>query len=227
VVDRYAEFDREAAHMTTNSSQQTTGTPAPEGFWKIRHAVIGLGALTVVVLLLMRACGDDESEIHADRQADKPRQAIVVQIPASQWPAPPAPQPPSAPPPAQRPQAAVPPANSNPWAVQTRPRSYGNAGYQQWGRTPLRQPDYVQPSQGLQYRPLESESAAGATRQPQAPVVQQPVPGYRPMAPYDRLSGSSFGTPSYPYGGAYPGYYGPGMYGVPGGGYAPVWPGYW
>jgi len=132
------------------------------------------------------------------------------------------------------PQQKIPePANSNPWAVRTRPRDSGQYSSQQWGQPQPRQPQYVQPQQhlrqpspGPQYRPLEPEQAAAA---PRAPVVQQPVQGYRPMAPYDRLSGSSFGTPAYPYGGGgyqgNPGYYGSGAYGMPGGGYAPYWPG--
>lgn len=214
--------------MSTDS-QQPASRPAPAGFWKPRHAVIGLGALAVLVMLMMRACGDDEPQRHSD-QADKPRQAIIVQIPASQWPAqqPPPPQP-TAPPqtgygyaPAQRPQPPV-STEGNPWAVQTRPQNYERYRSEQWGQPQPKPPRYVQPSTGAQYRPLEQESTA---RAPQAPVVQQPIQGYRPIAPYDRLSGSSFGPPSYPYGGAYPGYYAPGMYGAPGGGaYTPGWPG--
>jgi hypothetical protein len=243
--------------MTTDSQQAASPPPPPAGFWKIRHAVIGLGVL-IVLVMMMRACSDDEPEQHADSEADKPRQSIAVQIPASQWPAqqtppqyaaPPQPgygyappqsgaqsqpgygyappqyaAPPQpgygyAPAPVQQPQAPA-PADNNPWAVQKQPPGgYGQYRSQQWGQPQPRQPQYVQPSTGLQYRPLEPESTA-----PQAPAVQQSTPGYQPVAPYDRITGSSFNRP-YPYGGAYPGYYGQGMYGMPGGGYAPGWPG--
>jgi hypothetical protein len=253
--------------MTTESQPAASSPPPPAGFWKIRHAVIGLSILAGLVILLMRACGDEESEQQIDSQANKPRQAIAVQIPAStQWPPPPqsavsqqpgyryappqsgvsqqpgygyvpptqptAPQQPGygyAPPVQQQPQAPV-PAENNPWAVRSQPRSYGQYRSQDWGQPQPRQPQYMQPSTSSQYRPLESESTPSTTR---APVVQQPAQVYRPMAPYDRLSGSSFGAPGYPYSGAYPGYYGSGVYGVPGGGvYGPVmpgygWPGYW
>ncbi len=219
----------------SSDSQQTTRAPAPAGFWKVRHAVIGLGVLAAVILLMVRGCGDEEPEQQANSGTDKPRQAIVVQIPASQWPAPQQAlqQPPAPPQPgygyvqpqvvAPQPQAPV-SNGSNPWAVPTRPRSsYGQYGtQQQWGQPQRRQPQYAQPSTGSQYRPLEPETT---TQAPSAPAVQQPVPVYRPMAPYDRLSGSSFGTPGYPYGGAYPGYYGQGVYGAPGGVYGPGWPG--
>ena len=70
--------------MTTQGTQ-ATGTPQG-GFWKIRHAVIGLGVLVLLVMLLVRGCGDDESDQRSQRDENMPRQAIAVQIPASQWP---------------------------------------------------------------------------------------------------------------------------------------------
>jgi hypothetical protein len=254
--------------MTTPGTQ-ATGTPQ-SGFWKPRHAVIGLGVLVVLVTLMVRGCGDDESEQGSESTETMPRQSVVVQIPASQWPgtqqAPvqtPAPQQPGygylpqqqpmqqpgygyvpqqqpmqqpgygyvpqQQPVQQQPQAPV-GAGGNPWAVQqSQPSSYGQPAYQQWGQQQPQRPQqqqqyYAPPPVGSRYRPLESENVQQAAPQPQpAPPVQS----YYPAAPYDRLSGSSFGTPAYPYGGAYggayPGYYGPGVYGAPGGVYSPGW----
>ena len=233
-------------------AQLVASSPSPVGFWKSHHAMIG-GVLAILVLLMMSACSDDEAEQHVDNQVDKQPQADIVQTPASKLPVQQMYQQYSEPPrlgyvyvlpPA--PQQKIPePANSNPWAVQTRPRNYGQSSFRQWDQPQARQPQYVQPQQhrqpspGSQYRPLEPEQATAA---PRAPVAQQPAPGYRPVAPYDRISGSSFGTPAYPYGGGgypgypgYQGYYGSGVYGMPGGGYAPHWPagsgmgwpGYW
>lgn len=72
--------------MATQGTQATSAPPA--GFWKLRHAVIGLGVLMLVVLMV-RACGDDDEESQKQsrkQEADMPRQGIVVQIPASQLP---------------------------------------------------------------------------------------------------------------------------------------------
>lgn len=227
---------------TTSSSTDTTTEkapppppppPAPAGFWKLHHVVIGLVVVAVVVMM-MRACGSDEPEAQVSVEIEQPREAIVVQIPASQLPlqqsvSPPAglqtPQqgyryaPPAAP--------AAPPVttSSNPWSTRARPRSYGSYQSQQWGQTQQSRPQsYSQlPGSGAQYRPIE---------QPQivAPVRPAPQPQmYYPAAPYDSLTGSSFGNRVYPYGGgAYPGHYAPGTYGMPGGIYAPGmgWPGY-
>lgn len=219
--------------MTT----QNTQPPPPAGFWKIRHLLVALGVLVLLVVLMVRGCGSDESgHNEAGREGDMPRQAVVVQIPASQWPQQQAPVQPPAPPqpgygyippqpgygyPQQQPQALQPQApavdSGNPWAVQT-PRSYnyGQPDSAQWGRTQQqRVPQYVPPpSQSMpRYRPLDEDKGS---RVEVRPAPQPPVQSYRPAAPYDRLSGSSFGegAPTYPYG-AYPGYYGSGAYGVP------------
>jgi hypothetical protein len=236
----------------TNQSTQTP--PPPAGFWKVRHLVIGLAAVVVIVMLMLRACGSEDTgqkEEQAAAKKDMPRQGVVVQIPATQWPSqqvpmqvqPQAPQQPGygyiAPPPQPlQPQAPV-AEGSNPWSVQT-PRSYDyrQSGTPQWGRTqqqPAPQYYVAPPSAGARYRPLEEDSSARTAPPPVAPQPQPQVQGYRPVAPYDRLSGSSFGDGSqqaYPYGGAYPGYYGPGAYGVPVSPYAPIypgvgWPGVW
>lgn len=267
----------------TNQSTQTP--PPPAGFWKIRHLAIGLAAVVVIVMLMLRACGSDDAgkEEQAAAKKDMPRQGLVVQIPATQWPSqqlpaqvqPPAPQQPGygyiapqqqpgygyvvpqqqAPQqpgsgygyvvpqqqPLVQPQAPV-TDGGNPWSVQT-PRSYGygQSGTAQWGRTqqqPAPQYYTAPPSAGTRYRPLEEDNSARTASRPVAPPQPQ-VQGYLPAAPYDRLSGSSFGEgsrPGYPYGGAYPGYYGPGAYGgtygVPVSPYTPGypgvgWPGVW
>lgn len=204
--------------MHTGSQKATESSP-PTRLGTFRHAVRN-GMLSAPIMLTLGACSDDRAEQHANGRAEQARQTIVVQVPAATWPQPPTPQ--YITPPLQR-QAPV-SASGNPWAVQTQPREYGQYRSQQWGQPQPRQPRYVQPPAGPQYRPLEPEPTAGT---PQAPVAPQPIQGYRTVAPYDRLSGSSFGTPSYPYGGAYPGYYGPGPYGAPGAVYVPRWPGYW
>jgi hypothetical protein len=211
-------------------------TPAT-GFWKLRHLAIGLGVVLLVVLML-RACGSDEEKQQARHDDNMPRQAIVVQIPSSQWPAQPAPVQPPAPqqpgygyipqPMAQPPQPSV-ADGSNPWAVQQAPRGYdyGQSGNAQWGQPqPQRAPQYqyVPPPVSSRYRPLGEDNSTRIEPRPAPPPVQN----YRPAAPYDRLSGSSFGEgqPGYPYyGGAYPGYYGQGAYGVPASPYVPVYPG--
>lgn len=229
---------------TTSSSSETTTTekapppppppPAPAGFWKLHHVVIGLVVL-VVMVMLVRACGSDEPEAQSSvDDTEQPRQAIVVQIPTSQLPLQQSVNPPAglqspqqgygyAPPAAPAPPPA---ASSNPWSTRAQPHSYGSHQSQQWGQTQQSRPQSYSrlPGSGAQYRPLE---------QPQTVVPVRPAPQpqvYYPAAPYDSLTGSSFGTPVYPYGGgAYPGYYGqPGMYGMPGGVYGPGmgWPGY-
>jgi len=212
-----------------------TSTPPPAGFWKPRHALIGAGVLLLLVMGV-RSCGDDADEDRAvkDVADDAPRQAIVVQIPAANWP----PQGlPAAPPSYQAPVYAQPQAPvqqarpampgsdpGNPWAV---PQASGNATTQrpaaQWGQPQRPQPAYVQPPGSARYRPLEDSSRAAP--QPAAPA---PAPVQRwPAAPYDRLSGSSFGNTAggYPYpGGGWPGYYGATPYGAPPGVYGGGWP---
>lgn len=238
---------------TEPGSSTTTGTappppppPPPAGFWKLHHLVIGLVVL-VVLVMMMRGCGsdEDESEAVSSVKNEQPRQAIVVQVPSSQL----APQQ-SVDPRADlrsqqqygyAPQVApqvlqpAPPAapSSNPWSTRTQP-GYGSPQPQQWGQPQRRQPQSYtqQPAASSQYRPLEQPQVVAPAPVP-VPVRPAPQPQYYPVAPYDSLSGSSFGTPVYPYGGGYPGQYAPGMYGVPGGVYAPGgvpgigWPGYY
>lgn len=227
--------------MATQGGQANSGTSA--GFWKIRHVAFGLGGLGLLIVLMVRSCGGDESDKQAAGDDDNlPRQAIVVQIPASQWPS-------QAAPPVQSPvpqqpaygyipqqqdygyaprqqaplQPQVPADNGgNPWAVPGRSYGYGQSGgYRQpaspqWGQQlqPQRpQQQYAQPQQGgARYRPLEEPE----DREAAARKLPEPVQGYYPVAPYDRPAGSSFSTPENPYGGGYggySGYYSPGLYG--------------
>ncbi|TCK18531.1 hypothetical protein DFR30_1809 [Thiogranum longum] len=200
--------------MSTDS-QQVGGFALPEGARKNRHTLKCV--ITTLVILAMSACSNDEPRQKVEQRPEKPPQAIVVQIPAAQLPLPVV-QPQYITPPQPRPQP-VETDSSNPWAVKTQPERYGQYRTQQWGQPEPPRPQYTQPATGSRYRPLDPVPAA----QPRAPVAQQAVPLYRPVAPYDRLSGSSFGTPAYPpYGGrGYPGYYPA----APGGAYAPAWPG--
>ena len=208
-----------------------TSTPPPAGFWKPRHALIGAGVLLLLVMGV-RSCGDDAGEDTAvkDNVADNaPRQAIVVQIPASRWPEQGLPAaPPSYQAPVIQARPAMPSDPDNPWAVPQAPRAATTQQpAAQWGQ-PQRRPEpvYVQPPGSARYRPLDSRRREAP--QPAAPAV--PVQRW-PAAPYDRLSGSSFGNAAggYPYPGSAPGYYGAAPYGAPGvygGGWpAPVYPG--
>lgn len=171
--------------------------------------------LAVLVMLMVIGCSNDKPKQKIDRQAVPPRQTIIVQIPASQWPSQRQPVTPSQ---VQHPWPAV-SDRSNPWAVPTQPRSHEQHRSRQWGQPQPERPQYVQPSSGSRYRPLEPQATG------RAPAVLDSRQTYRPVAPYDRLSGSSFGAPAYPYAGTYPGYYGAGVYAMPGPVYAPGWPG--
>jgi hypothetical protein len=231
--------------MAAGNGEQTTGQQ--QGFWKLHHAAIGLGVL-LVLIFAVRSCGgdaDDETVVKSESGEQAPRQAIVVQIPAAQWPAQATPgaqqsyQPPVYVQPQLyvQPQPAAPTADpGNPWAVQRQPApNYGNQSASRqsqapaWGRQQPQQPQYSQPPGTGQYRPLEEKPRA-ARESRSVPVVPVPV---RPVAPYDRRSGSSFGANgANPYAGAYPGYYGaapyvgPGGYGArPPGGYGYGYPG--
>jgi len=200
--------------MSTDS-RQVAGITLPVGQRQCSNVLKGV--LPTLVLLMMSACSDEPAQQQSEQRPDKPPQAIVVQIPVAQLP-PQVVQPQYLAPPQQQ-GRAVETDSSNPWAVRSQPKHTGQYRTQQWGQPQPPQPQYTQPATGSRYRPLETEQPAERSR---VPAVQQPVPVYRPVAPYDRLSGSSFGTPAYPaYGrGVYPGYY-PG----PGGVYAPPWPG--
>ena len=241
--------------MTDNGKQTATQSA---GFWKIRHAVMGLGTLLLAIVVL-RSCGGDAEDERFEAQSGDgvPRQAIAVKIPPPQWQGqyPPVqqqgqPQPgyvypgqqqgqqPAYGYPAQQqgqqPAYGYPaqqlqqqrqlPATDpgNPWAVQQPAYSYGAQRApqaQQWGQSRSQPPVYSQPPGSGQYRPLDEKSR----RSQQSSSTTSAV---RPAAPYDRRAGSSFGGngggASYPYSGAYPGYYGGTPYGVPA--YGGGWP---
>jgi hypothetical protein len=249
--------------MSGSGSQTNSGGG---GFWKIHHAAIGI-AILLLIVFAVRSCGNDAEE-QADaedgREEAIPRQAIVVEIPATQWQGQPAPVPqqayPQAPvyppqqpqygysaqqPYAQQPQYGYPvqqpPVQSqpayrvdpeNPWAVRRQQPLYGGASqYAQpqtprWGQPAQQRPVYPQPGVS-RFRPLD-ENQSTAPRQ-SAPATGSTVP--RAVAPYDRLSGSSYGAntnaqATWPPGGSYPGYYGTMPYGgVPGGYPGSVYPG--
>lgn len=204
-------------------SQKAAGLSAPSRFGTLNRA-LHVGVISVAIMLMLSACSDDRPASHGENQAGKPGQGIMLQSAAGRAQQPLSPQYVAPAPPPQPPAAA--PAKANPWAVQTQPREYRQYRSRQWGQAQPPQPQYVQPPSGPQYRPLEPQTSAPTRR---APVIEQPRQGYRPVAPYDRLSGSSFGTPGYysPYGGASAGYYQPWVYIAPGPMYAPQWPGYW
>ena len=199
--------------MSTDS-QQVDGVALPEGA-RISHNALK-SAITALVILTVSACSDEEPQQQIEQRQEKSPQAIVVQIPAAQMPYPVA-QPGYMAPQRPRPEP-VETDSGNPWAVKSQPGSYGQYRTRQWGQPQPPEPQYTQPDTGSRYRPLHPEPES----RPVAPAVRQQVPVYQPVAPYDRLYGSSFGPPSYPGygGGAYPGYYP-----MPGGMYVPPWPG--
>ncbi len=243
--------------MSLNGKQtNSSGT----GFWKIHHVAIGI-AILLMIVFVVRSCGSESGDEGVDAgDGDAiPRQTVVVEIPATQWqgqrspvvqqaypvaPAYPAQQPvygyPAQPPVQQQPAYQVDPGN--PWAVQRQQPLYGGSfqpAPQQapgWGQPQPQRPAYPQNQGGSQFRPLDESRAA--TREQRAPVPASSMP--RAVAPYDRLSGSSYGENggaqgAWPYAGTYPGYYGGTPYGgtpygrtpyggVPGA-YPPVAPG--
>ena len=212
--------------MAAGSGEQTTSQQ--QGFWKPRHAAIGVGVL-LLVIFAVRSCGgdaDDETVANSESGENIPRQAIVVQIPATQWPpvqVAPAGQQFYQPPVYAQPQPALPTADpENPWAVRQQPAySHENRRAPQqsqapgWGRQQPQRPRYSQPPGVGQYRPLEEKPRMARESRRVVPTVPAPV---QPAAPYDRRSGSSFGANgANPYAGSYPGYYGAAPYVGPGG----------
>ncbi|HHH43759.1 MAG TPA: hypothetical protein ENK49_06445 [Gammaproteobacteria bacterium] len=224
--------------MAADNGEQVT--VQQQGFWKPRHAVIA-GAVLLLLIMAVRSCGGDADDAQVAEQKsgdEKPRQAIVVQIPADQWPRQGVPpvsgQQVYQPPVYVQPQAAPPSADpGNPWAVRQSPAA--TAGRRSssrqrqsgsWGQPQQQRPQYVQPPGSGQYRPLNESPRKARENQRAAPVPVAPAPPPAwPVAPYDRPAGSSFGeNGANPWAGAYPGYYGAAPYAGPGG-YAGRWPG--
>ena len=233
--------------MTDNGKQSATQAA---GFWKLRHAGMGLGAL-LLVIVVMRSCGGDaeDERFKAESGDAAPRHAIAVKIPAPQWQGqyPPAQQVPAYPTQQQQQPAYGYPAQQ----LQQQQPAYGYPAQQRQQQRQLPATDPGNPwavqqpaySDGAQRAPQTRQW--GQTRR-QPPVYSQPpgsgqyrpldekprraqqgssAPAVRPAAPYDRRSGSSFGgnDTAHPYSGAYPGYYGGTPYGVPA--YGGGWPG--
>jgi len=68
----------------TDNDKQTASQAA--GFWKIRHAGMGIGALLLVIVVVRSCGGDAEHERFEAESGDAvPRHAIAVKIPAPQW----------------------------------------------------------------------------------------------------------------------------------------------
>ena len=227
----------------SGSGSQTSSSGG--GFWKLHHAAIGI-AILLLMIFVVRSCGGESEDERIDAEVDDaiPRQTIVVEVPATQWQRQPAPvtqqaYPPPAPVyPAQQPQyryPVQPPAPpqpvyqvdpENPWAVRRRQPAYGGGSQPmqqqapRWGQPSRQGPAYPQPGIS-QFRPLDDNRSTAYEQRPATPAAP------RPAAPYDRLSGSSYGANrneqgSWPYTGAYQGY---SPYGVAPGGYPAVVPG--
>ena len=205
----------------TDSDKQAASQAS--GFWKIRHAGMGIGAI-LLVIVVVRSCGGDaeDDRFEAESGDAVPRQAIAVKIPSPQWQG----QYPTT----QQWQGQYPPAQQQgqyPPTQQQQP-AYGYPAQQQ------QQPAYGYPAQQQRQLPATDPGNPWAVQQPaysdgaqrapqtrqwgqtrrQPPVYSQP-PGsgqYRPLdekprsaqqsssaaavrpaAPYDRRSGSSFG----------------------------------
>jgi len=185
--------------MTTQGTQANSAAPA--GFWKLRHAVIGLGILMFLVIVMVRGCGDDEPEKQGNTEGDDmPRQGVVVQIPASQWPPQQAPVQPPAP---QQPGYGYIPPQQQPGYGYTQQQQQPGYGYTQqqqpgYGNAPQQQPGYgYMPQQpaadgsnpwAVQTQPAYGYGQPGnqqwGQQQPQRPQYTQVPPGgarYRPL----------------------------------------------
>jgi hypothetical protein len=149
--------------MTDNGKQEAATQPA--GFWKIRHAVMGLGAL-LLVIVMVRSCGGDgvDETVEVESDGAVPRQAIAVKIPPDpQW---------------QGQYAPPPQGYQGPAAPQQQQPGYGYPPQQQ-------QPGYGYPAQqqpGYGYPPQQQPPTRGYPAQQQQPgygyPAQQQPPAY-------------------------------------------------
>jgi hypothetical protein len=161
--------------MTTQGTQANSAPPA--GFWKLRHAVIGLGVLMLMVILMARGCGDDEPEKQGKPEgADMPRQGVVVQIPASQWP--PQQAPVQTPAPQQPGYGYMPQQQPGYGYAQQQQPGYGYTQQQQpgYGYTQQQQPGYGYTQQQPGYGYTQQQPAADGSN-PWS-VQTQPAYGY-------------------------------------------------
>lgn len=167
--------------MTANGGQ--TVPQQQVGFWKIRHAVIGLGVLGLITLLLVRGCGEDAEDEPQAEAGDASRQAVAVQVPAGQRP-------------------GQYPAAQQPYGAPGYAPQQPAYGYQQ------QQPAYAYPQQQPGYS-YQQQPAYGAQSQqpaygyqPQQPVYgtqpQQPAYGYQQQPAYGYGQQGTAPQPQYP-----------------------------
>jgi len=156
--------------MTANGGQ--TVPQQQVGFWKIRHAVIGLGVLGLITLLVVRGCGEDtEDEQQAEAGGDAARQAVAVQVPAGQRAGQyrPAQQPYGAP-------GYAPPQPA--YGYQQQQPAYGYQQQQQPAYGYQQQPAYGTQSQQPAYGTQSQQPAYGYQQQPAYGYGQQQQPAY-------------------------------------------------
>jgi hypothetical protein len=146
------------------------------GFWRIRHAIIGVAVIGFVVLLMMRSCGDEsEQGDESLRSGDAaPRQAVAV--PVQPWP-------PTGYP--QRGQGGYAQQPGYGYAQGVQP-GYQQPGYgQQPGQAYGQQPDarYGQGQPGYDYAPAGTPGYGYQQAQPSYGYAQQPRGGYQYSSP--------------------------------------------
>jgi hypothetical protein len=165
--------------MTGNGKQAATQAA---GFWKIRHAVMGLGALLLVIVVIRSCGGDAEDErFEAESRDAVPRQAIAVKIPAPQWQ--------GQYPPAQQQQ----PAYGYPAQQQQQP-AYGYPAQQQ------QQPAYGYPAQQQQQQPTYGYPAQQQQQQPAYGYPAQQLQQQRQLPATDPGNPWAVQQPGYSYG---------------------------
>jgi len=160
--------------MTDNGKQTATQSA---GFWKIRHAGMGLGAL-LLVIVVMRSCGGDaeDERFKAESGDAAPRHAIAVKIPAPQWQGqyPPAQQVPAYPTQQQQQPAYGYPAQQ----LQQQQPAYGYPAQQQQQPAygyPAQQRQQQQPAYGYPAQQLQQQRQLPATDPGNPWAVQQPA----------------------------------------------------
>jgi hypothetical protein len=156
------------------------------GFWKIRHAVIGLAVLGVITLLVLRGCGGDEEDEQKRAEAgnDAPRQAVAVQVPTA----------------GQRPGQY--PAAQQPYGAPGYPPQQPASGYQQ---QPVYGAQQQQPAYGYQqqqptYGYQQQQPTYGAQQQQPGYgyAQQQPAYGYQQQQPAYGYGQQAVPQPQYP-----------------------------
>ena len=174
-----------------SNGEQTSQQAA--GFWKPRHAVIGLGVLGLIIVLAVRGCGGDTEDVveSAEPEQNVQRQSVPLQAPAQgvygNYP------------PVQQPYPGQPYGQPQP-----QPQAWPQ---QQAPVYPQQAPAYVQPPQYGQVQP---------------PAGQQPGYGYQPQ-PVPAPQQYPVPDPDNPWAASVPRSYGqaPGGYGGPA--TAPQW----